>query len=860
MRYQLKAIGPAGGVESIDSQAPDETTAVRQLEGRGYTVLSVRAKHTLGAPWGGRSQRFPLALFSQELRVLINAGLPLVEAIDTLGQKERSNEWRGVIERLVAVLKEGQPLSAALEQFPQPFSPLYVATVKASEKTSDLAPALARYVAYAGQLESIRKRVVNASIYPMLLIAVGGMVGLFLLLYVVPRFGHIYAERGTDLPLFSRLLLSWGNAVDKHGLVVLGALALLVAGIVYALRLPQVRTAIGDALWRVPAIGERLKIYQLARFYRTIGMLLRGGMPLVAALDMGAELLHPMLRARLAAASRAISEGRNVSQSMDANGLTTSVALRMLAVGEKGGNMGEMLEQIAASLHLECLPMAELRRAAPAFDLLPFAECSQHSCALLRAADGRLLLAFDDPFSGELQAWAEERIEAAFSWCLVHRGDLVAFLAGHEESLRALDAVQEEVVRGPADSGRIEDLSLKSIGDESSEVVRLVRSTLRDALMIGASDVHLETQPAGLAIKFRTDGILSQVKMIQDTAQAEQAIARVKVLAELDITERRVPQDGRFKALEHGRAVDFRVSIMPSIHGEDAVLRVLDKQSLYETTHQQLSLDSLGFDAEDVRRLRRLSNEPYGMLLVTGPTGSGKTTTLYAAISEINNGQDKIVTIEDPVEYQLPGVLQIPVNEKKGLSFARGLRSILRHDPDKIMVGEIRDPETANIAVQSALTGHLVFTTVHANNVFDVIGRFVHMNVDLYGFVSALNAILAQRLVRVVCPHCAEDDQPSAEQLVESGLDKTDTKGWTFRVGRGCRECRGAGYKGRKAIAELMILTDELRELITSRAPVRQLKEAAHRSGTRFLRDAAFEAVRKGETTLQEINRVTFVS
>ncbi len=517
-------------------------------------------------------------------------------------------------------------------------------------------------------------------------------------------------------------------------------------------------------------------------------------------------------------------------------------------------------ERLAATLRLERLTMGQLRRAAPAFDLLPFRECSEHACALLRAADGRLLLAFDDPFAGELQAWAEERLAPAFSWCLVHRGDLVAFLAGHEQSLRALDAVQGEAAAGPADSGRVEDLSLKAIGDESSEVVRLVRSTLRDALLIGASDIHLETQPSGLVIKFRIDGILSQVKLIQDPAQAEQAIARVKVLAELDITERRVPQDGRFKALERGRAVDFRVSIMPSIHGEDAVLRVLDKQSLYETTQQQLSLASLGFDAEDVRKLRRLSNEPYGMLLVTGPTGSGKTTTLYAAISEINNGQGKIVTIEDPVEYQLPGVLQIPVNEKKGLTFARGLRSILRHDPDKIMVGEIRDPETANIAVQSALTGHLVFTTVHANNVFDVIGRFMHMNVDLYGFVSALNAILAQRLVRVVCPHCAEDDCPSAELLLESGLDPKKSKGWKFRVGRGCRECRGAGYKGRKAIAELMILTDELRELITARAPVRQLKDAAQRSGTRFLRDAAFDAVRKGETTLQEINRVTFVS
>jgi general secretion pathway protein E len=525
-----------------------------------------------------------------------------------------------------------------------------------------------------------------------------------------------------------------------------------------------------------------------------------------------------------------------------------------------GGDPDGFTARLAATLQLDRLAMADLRAAVPAFDLLPFNECSQHGCALLRAADGRLILAFDDPFSGELHAWAEERIGQPFNWGLAHRGDLAAFLGAHEASLRALDEVQGVAASGPAESGRIEDLSLKAIGDESSEVVRLVRSTLRDALMIGASDIHMETLPAGLAIKFRIDGILSQMKLIQDAGQAEQAIARVKVLAELDITERRVPQDGRFKALERGRAVDFRVSIMPSIYGEDAVLRVLDKQSLYEQTQQQLSLDSLGFEGDEVKRLRRLSREPYGMLLVTGPTGSGKTTTLYAAISEINTGQDKIVTIEDPVEYQLAGVLQIPVNEKKGLTFARGLRSILRHDPDKIMVGEIRDPETANIAVQSALTGHLVFTSVHANNVFDVIGRFMHMNVDLYGFVSALNAILAQRLVRVICPHCAEPFRPPKDLLIESNLEETQVKGWKFMHGKGCRECRGSGYKGRNAIAELMILNDELRELITGRAPVRQLKEAAQRSGTRFLRDAAFDAVRQGKTTLQEINRVTFVS
>ena len=518
------------------------------------------------------------------------------------------------------------------------------------------------------------------------------------------------------------------------------------------------------------------------------------------------------------------------------------------------------IARLGATLHLPVLRMEELRRATPAFDLLPFSECAQRGCALLRTPEGELLLATDDPFSAELNAWAEERLAQPFDWRLVHRGDLVAFLAAHEETLRALDSVQAVAGAAGEEQLRVEDLSLRAISEETSEVVRLVRSTLRDALRLGASDIHLETLAGALAIKFRIDGILSQIKLIQDMAQAEQAIARVKVLAELDVTERRVPQDGRFKALDQGRAVDFRVSIMPSIHGEDAVVRVLDKQSLYEAERQQLSLDSLGFSEDEVRRLRRLSHEPYGMLLVTGPTGSGKTTTLYAAISEINNGQDKIVTIEDPVEYQLPGVLQIPVNERKGLTFARGLRSILRHDPDKIMVGEIRDPETANIAVQSALTGHLVFTTVHANNVFDVIGRFMHMNVDLYSFVSALNAILAQRLVRLVCPHCAEDVRPDAALLRESRLDAKAVRDYRFRVGCGCRECRGAGFKGRKAIAELLILNDDLRELIAQRAPVRSIREAARANGTRFLREAAFEAVKNGETSLQEINRVTFVA
>jgi general secretion pathway protein E len=390
-------------------------------------------------------------------------------------------------------------------------------------------------------------------------------------------------------------------------------------------------------------------------------------------------------------------------------------------------------------------------------------------------------------------------------------------------------------------------------------VVKLVHSTLYDAVASQASDIHLENDPAGLHIKYRVDGVLAGVAQVPGRETAEQVISRIKVMAELDIAERRVPQDGRFKVFMRGREIDLRVSIMPGVFGEDAVLRILDRQQLADEL-RGISLERLGFHGEMLAGIRRLSREPYGMFLVTGPTGSGKTTTLYAAISEINTGQDKIITIEDPVEYQLPGILQIPVNEKKGLSFARGLRSILRHDPDKIMVGEIRDAETAQIAVQSALTGHLVFTTVHANNVYDVIGRFMHMGVDPYSFVSALNGILAQRLVRVNCPHCSGPAAPGAELLADSGLTPEAAAGFDFRAGKGCGQCRGSGYKGRQAIAELLPLNDEIRELIVARAAIRQVKEAALRAGVRDLRDAALAMVKRGETTLEEINRVTFVA
>jgi len=553
--------------------------------------------------------------------------------------------------------------------------------------------------------------------------------------------------------------------------------------------------------------------------------------------------------------------GFTLDQIREARALAASSQRRVNEVLEERSGLAPeaYTRAIAKTMGYPALAMAELHALQPAFDVLPFPAALEHGCALFRAGESRLLLAIGDAFDRDLLDWAESRIAQTFDICLVHPTDLAAYLARHEETLRAMDSLLPDAQKATAGDAQVEELSLKTISEDTSPVVKLVHSTLYDAFKLAASDIHLESGPAGLSIKYRVDGVLSTAGTMPGTELAEQVISRIKVMSELDIAERRIPQDGRFKIGVRGRAVDCRVSIMPSIFGEDAVVRILDKQALSDQM-KGLRLSYLGFDEYSVAQVRRLSSEPYGMLLVTGPTGSGKTTTLYAAISEINHGQDKIITIEDPVEYQLPGVLQIPVNEKKQLTFARGLRSILRHDPDKIMVGEIRDPETAQIAVQSALTGHLVFTTVHANNVFDVIGRFVHMGVDPYSFVSAMNGILAQRLLRVNCDHCSVYERPDDQLIIDSGLSVEQVEGVRFRVGRGCGHCRGTGFKGRRAIGEVLILNDEIRELIVARAPIRNIREAAVKNGTRFLRDSALDLVRAGETTLQEINRVTFVS
>ena len=509
------------------------------------------------------------------------------------------------------------------------------------------------------------------------------------------------------------------------------------------------------------------------------------------------------------------------------------------------------------------MPLADLpawRTDAIDSGLIPFAEGQHRLCAALRLSASSVRIVLGEPSNRATRVWVEGRIRAAGSpsvhWCVAAPAELVAFFARLEREMRALDVELQEAptMEQQADEADVLTLSLADISADESPIVRFVNSTLYDALKAKASDIHLECAARGLVVKYRLDGVLQTITRMEGREFADRAISRIKVLADLDISERRVPQDGRLK-LKHGqRSIDVRISIMPSLHGEDAVLRILDRYQI--AADEKLNVDHLGFAPADAEFIRRMALAPYGLFLVTGPTGSGKTTTLYGVLSEVNTGLDKIITIEDPVEYQVADVLQIPVNEAKGLTFARGLRSILRHDPDKIMVGEMRDAETAQIAIQAALTGHQVFATVHANNVFDVIGRLSTMEVDPYNLVAALNGVLAQRLMRQICSACKTDETPDPARLAASSLPP-EAAGWTFKRGIGCAHCRGTGYKGRRAIAQTLAMDVELRSLIAERASPSQLRAAAKARGLQTLRDAALALVASGITTLEEANRVT---
>jgi len=541
-------------------------------------------------------------------------------------------------------------------------------------------------------------------------------------------------------------------------------------------------------------------------------------------------------------------------------------------LGSSPGSLGQALvdegvisdEQLACALaEQQGLPYNLLThfRVDPQFYQTVSVELMhRHPFVPLSERDGVLTIAIPDPHNilglDELELLLNRPLRLVVS----PRAAILAALSrseGSNQALKELEAEYRSVLVKEDERGE-EVLSVEKITQDISPVVKLMDTILLSALQRRASDIHIEATGRATQVKFRVDGILLPALEPLDVKLHAPLVSRLKVMSDLDIAERRVPQDGRFRMRLDRKTVDFRVSILPSVFGESVVIRILDREAITAGV-SALRLDRLGFNPEDLRRFRRAITEPHGMVLVTGPTGSGKTTTLYAAVSEINSGEDKIITIEDPVEYQLPGVVQIPVNEKKGLTFARGLRSILRHDPDKIMVGEIRDAETAQIAIQSALTGHLVFTTVHANHVFDVIGRFVNMGIEPYNFVSSLNCVLAQRLVRMICPTCREQVRLDRAQAEESGIDYERHGDVPLFQGRGCGECHGTGYRGRQCVTEFLDLTEEIKEMILARRPISEIRYRAMTDGMITLRQSALAKALRGETTLREINRVTFI-
>jgi type IV pilus assembly protein PilB len=539
---------------------------------------------------------------------------------------------------------------------------------------------------------------------------------------------------------------------------------------------------------------------------------------------------------------------------------STSLRFGELSVQEGLVSENVLYQALAEQFGLEFVDLTEYRLDEHVLALFPADIIYRYTFVPLELVGDSIVIAISDPTDVVKLDDLELLLDKPLVLKIATPSCIQLLLKKGDGTSRVLKEVSEDfMLQLVTETEKGEEvLSVEAISADTSPIIKLLNSTIMDALTRRASDIHIESAMEGVVIKFRIDGVLYKATDVIDMHFQGPIISRLKVMSELDISERRIPQDGRFKLRINSKAIDFRVSIMPSAFGEDAVIRILDKESI-ASDMKGLTLDVLGMTDHEKRRFRKMVREPYGMVLVTGPTGSGKTTTLYAALTEIHTGEEKIITIEDPVEYLLKGIVQIPVNEKKGLTFARGLRSILRHDPDKIMVGEIRDPETAQIAVQSALTGHLVFTTVHANNAFDVLGRFIHMGIDPYNFVSCLNCVMAQRLVRKVCPKCKQPVKLTDEFLLESAINPDSCSSVTFYEAKGCEDCNNTGYRGRSAIVELLDLNDELRELIVSKAPAAALKKAAREAGTMFLRESAVEKVFCGETTIKEINRVTFV-
>ncbi len=536
-----------------------------------------------------------------------------------------------------------------------------------------------------------------------------------------------------------------------------------------------------------------------------------------------------------------------------------SLALGQTLVSEGVLSEEQLAKALAEQYGLPYDPLTDFRVDQQFYESISVKLMQRHPFVPMGERAGVLTIAIADPQNVLGFDELELLIGKPLARVVSSRSAILSVLErseGSSQALRELEAEYRSVLVKEDDRGE-EVLTVNHVAEDQSPAVKLLDSILLSAMQRRASDIHIEASDRATKVKLRVDGILVPAMEPLDLRLHAPLVSRLKVMSELDIAERRVPQDGSFRMRLDRKTVDFRVSILPSVFGESVVVRILDREAI-TTGVSALRLERLGFNPEDLKRFRRAIVRPYGMVLVTGPTGSGKTTTLYAAITEMNTAEDKLITIEDPVEYQLAGIVQIPVNEKKGLTFARGLRSILRHDPDKIMVGEIRDAETAQIAIQSALTGHLVLTTVHANNVFDVIGRFASMGIDAYNFLAALNCVLAQRLVRILCPSCRVPVVAEQSLLEDSGLDYEQYKDTPFYQGKGCSNCMGTGYRGRKCITEFLDLTDEIKEMILAERPLSEIRYRAVTDGMITLRQSAIKKVLQGETSLREINRVTF--
>ena len=911
--FSYKALTMTG--ETADGlETADSIEQLREILSSRDLILKA-GRVSRGSPSLGRPPLKHIANFNRELTVLLRAGISIPESLSLLAVRPGQPRLEKALQVVAAGVKRGASLSDAMGKAPAVFDAPYRALVATGEQAGALPVCLERYQDYVDLKQKVGSQVSKAMIYPIVLLVVLSGVLTFLFVEVIPNFVSMYAELGSSLPAPTQVLIGVEENFPFIALTIGGTLCSVWLLDRLWTSKPEGAIARDKALLRVPVFGHFRRASAAAATARMLSILISSGATVPKALDVASSSVSDRYFSQvLSKANRNVKDGERLTKALTEGGLFRAIALKMIQAGEASGSLDKMLTAVAAQQEDElATSLARLTGLMePAVLLLAgvlvggvviamylpiFTLTDPHQVTPQTAA--RLGLPFDDLAGARIPPEALARLPAADARRLGvaplrSEGDLLVVATSRpddfelEQKLSLLCRCEIDFVVSPPDAiddvlkrcgdgqkmleemgaefglalvreteqGNSETIDLEAFGGDAAPVVRLVNEIVRAALQRQASDIHIHSDAAGVSVDFRVDGVLMRALGPFDPAHQATLISRIKVMADLDIAEHRIPQDGRFRLRGRQGDIDFRVSVLPGVHGEDIVIRVLDKAHLTEK-RKTLSLEALGYEEKDRTILARVGRSPNGMLLVTGPTGSGKTTTLYACLSEFCNSEEKVITIEDPVEYELPGILQIPVAEKKGLTFARGLRSILRHDPDKIMVGEIRDRETASIAVQAALTGHLVFTTLHANNAFDVISRFTHMEIDLYELVAALNCIVAQRLLRRLCPVCSRPHKYTFDEIAALGLDDFSLAAETWREPGRCESRFNTGYSGRTVAAEILLLTPEIKQMIVDRQPTEKMRMAALQNGLRDMRQAALGKARSFVTSLPEVVRVT---